>query len=232
VVAMPLDNYFVVRKNPKGGFSYVEGHESDPENFGSSVFIDIPVTDVSKVYDTFDDCMTAALEDSADVFLDSKTFTKDVKGISGIYYSRTVVTGMNDDMTGNKFIKKFLVTYDDAEALLTLNTRYSYETKDRTKFIKPALFGYRGGNKSREYAIIKGIGKLYYEEGSMDNQYLMHTTYGYAEDLQGKLIRSEEGFLENNSITKLAENSGFKSVTTFNNTFFAIMNFFPENYNK
>jgi hypothetical protein len=63
---MPLDNYFVVRKNPKGGFSYVEGHESDPENFGSSVFIDIPVTDVSKVYDTFDDCMTAALEDSAE----------------------------------------------------------------------------------------------------------------------------------------------------------------------
>lgn len=147
----------------------------------------------------------AALEDSADLFLDSKTFAKDSKGISGIYYSRTVVTGMNDDMTGNKFIKKFLVTYDDAEALLTLNTRYSYETKDRTKFIKPALFGYRGGNKSREYAIIKGIGKLYYEEGSMDNQYLMHTTYGYAEDLQGKLIQSEEGFLEKWSTVSILE---------------------------
>jgi AraC-like DNA-binding protein len=40
----------------------------------------------------------------------------------------------------------------------------------------------------------------------------------------------EEGFLENNSITKLAENSGFKNVKTFNNTFFAIMNCFPENY--
>ena len=40
----------------------------------------------------------------------------------------------------------------------------------------------------------------------------------------------EEGFLENNSITKLAENSGFNNVKTFNNTFFAIMNCFPENY--
>ena len=40
----------------------------------------------------------------------------------------------------------------------------------------------------------------------------------------------EEGFLENNSTTKLAENTGFKNVKTFNNTFFAIMNCFPENY--
>lgn len=147
----------------------------------------------------------AALEDSADVFLDNKTFAKDAKGISGIYYSKTVVTGMNDDMTGNKFIKKFLVTYDDAEALLTLNTRYSYETKDRTKFIKPATFGYRGGNKSREYAIIKGIGKLYYEEGSMDNQYLMHTSYNSTEDLQGKIIKNEEGFLEKWSSVSILE---------------------------
>ena len=40
----------------------------------------------------------------------------------------------------------------------------------------------------------------------------------------------EEGFLENNSTTKLAENTGFKNVKTFNNTFLAIMNCFPENY--
>jgi hypothetical protein len=63
---MSLENYFVVRKNPKGGFSYVEGHESDPRNEGSSVFIDIPVTDVSKAYATFDECMDAALEEDAE----------------------------------------------------------------------------------------------------------------------------------------------------------------------
>lgn len=45
-----------------------------------------------------------------------------------------------------------------------------------------------------------------------------------------KLI--EEGFLENNSITKLAGNAGFKNVKTFNNTFFTIMNCLPENYIK
>ena len=42
----------------------------------------------------------------------------------------------------------------------------------------------------------------------------------------------EEGFLENNNIAKLAENAGFKNVKTFNNTFFAIMSCFPENYNN
>ena len=63
---MSLDNYFVVRKNPKGGFSYVEGHQSDPRNEGSSVFIDIPVSDISKVYATFDECMDAALEEDAE----------------------------------------------------------------------------------------------------------------------------------------------------------------------
>ena len=61
-----VDNYFVVRKNPKGGFSYVEGHQSDPWNMGSDVFVDIPVTDVSKVYKTFDECLDAALEDNAE----------------------------------------------------------------------------------------------------------------------------------------------------------------------
>ena len=40
----------------------------------------------------------------------------------------------------------------------------------------------------------------------------------------------EDGFLENNNIVKLAENAGFKNVKTFNNTFFAIMSCFPENY--
>lgn len=63
---MSLDNYFVVRKNPKGGFSYVEGHQSDPRNEGSSVFIDIPVSDISKAYATFDECMDAALEEDAE----------------------------------------------------------------------------------------------------------------------------------------------------------------------
>lgn len=42
----------------------------------------------------------------------------------------------------------------------------------------------------------------------------------------------EEGFLEKNNIVKLAENAGFKNVKIFNNTFFAIMGCFPENYNN
>lgn len=60
---MSSDNYYVVRKNPKGGYSYVQGFESDPRNTGEEVFVDIPVTDVSKVYATYKDCLEAALED-------------------------------------------------------------------------------------------------------------------------------------------------------------------------
>ncbi len=137
-----------------------------------------------------------AVADSSDTFLDTKTFTKDTKGVSGIYYSRNVVTGLNDDMTANKSIKKFLITYDEAAALLTLNTRYAYETNNRSKFIKPATFGYQDGVKSREYAIIKTLGKVYYQGGSLDNQFLMHTTYTYTNDLQGNIIKNEEGFQE------------------------------------
>ena len=60
---MSSDNYYVVRRNPKGGFSYVMGFESDPRNIGDQVFIDIPVTDVSKVYKTYEECLEAAMED-------------------------------------------------------------------------------------------------------------------------------------------------------------------------
>jgi AraC-like DNA-binding protein len=56
------------------------------------------------------------------------------------------------------------------------------------------------------------------------NAYINNLRISYAI----KLI--EEGFLDNNSMAKLAGNAGFKNVKTFNNTFFAIMSCFPENY--
>lgn len=58
------------------------------------------------------------------------------------------------------------------------------------------------------------------------NAYITNLRISYAI----KLI--EEGFLKNNNIAKLAENSGFKNVKSFNNTFLSIMNCLPENYNK
>ena len=58
------------------------------------------------------------------------------------------------------------------------------------------------------------------------NTYITNLRISYAI----KLI--EEGFLKNNNIAKLAENSGFKNVKSFNNTFLSIMNCLPENYNK
>lgn len=60
---MSSDNYYVVRKNPKGGFSYVQGFASDEHNRSTEVFVDYPVSDISKVYDTYKECLEAALED-------------------------------------------------------------------------------------------------------------------------------------------------------------------------
>jgi AraC-like DNA-binding protein len=58
------------------------------------------------------------------------------------------------------------------------------------------------------------------------NTYITNLRISYA------ITLLEDGFLGNNNLAKLAENSGFKSVKTFNNTFSAIMNCLPENYIK
>ncbi len=56
------------------------------------------------------------------------------------------------------------------------------------------------------------------------NSYITNLKISYA------ITLLEDGFLDNNNLAKLAENSGFKSVKTFNNTFSAIMNCLPVNY--
>ena len=58
------------------------------------------------------------------------------------------------------------------------------------------------------------------------NSYITNLRISYAI----KLI--EEGFLENDKIAKLAENSGFKNIKSFNKTFLSIMNCLPENYSN
>jgi len=56
------------------------------------------------------------------------------------------------------------------------------------------------------------------------NSYITNLKISYA------ITLLEDGFLDNNNLAKLAENSGFKSVKILNNTFSAIMNCLPENY--
>ena len=58
------------------------------------------------------------------------------------------------------------------------------------------------------------------------NAYITNLKISYAI----KLI--EEGFLENNSIDKMAEKTGFKNGRIFKKTFFSTMNCLPENYNR
>jgi hypothetical protein len=60
---MSSDNYFVVRKHIDGGYTYVTGFESDPENVGETVFLDIPVGKHHPTYYSYEEALTAALED-------------------------------------------------------------------------------------------------------------------------------------------------------------------------
>jgi hypothetical protein len=60
---MSSDNYFVVRKHPEGGYTYVMGFESDYENLGDNIFVDINVKDTDPIYTDYEDALNAALED-------------------------------------------------------------------------------------------------------------------------------------------------------------------------
>jgi hypothetical protein len=60
---MSSDNFHVVRKHPRGGFTYVTGlasHDID-KNYG--FMLDIPVKDSDPKYERFNDALIAAMED-------------------------------------------------------------------------------------------------------------------------------------------------------------------------
>jgi hypothetical protein len=60
---MSSDNYFVVRKHPEGGYTYVMGFESDYENNESHVFVNIKVKDSDPIFTDYEDALNAALAD-------------------------------------------------------------------------------------------------------------------------------------------------------------------------
>ena len=82
---MSSDNFHVVRKHPKGGFTYVTGlasHDID-KNYGLK--LDIPVKDSDIQYKTFNDALVAAMEDYAEhgVITHPECGDDDDLGISG-----------------------------------------------------------------------------------------------------------------------------------------------------
>jgi hypothetical protein len=60
---MSSDNFYVVRKHPESGFTYVMGFASHDVNKDGSLKYNLPVTKNNKSYKTFDDALNAALED-------------------------------------------------------------------------------------------------------------------------------------------------------------------------
>lgn len=60
---MSSDNYFVVRKHPEGGYTYVMGFESDPLNTENNIFVDIKVKDTDPIFTDYEDALNAALSD-------------------------------------------------------------------------------------------------------------------------------------------------------------------------
>jgi hypothetical protein len=130
-----------------------------------------------------------AAADSTDVFLDSKVGAIDKKGLSGIYYAKDAVTGLNDNMSGNMYLKKFLVVQDDFKKLLTISSRYAFEANNRSKFVKPATWRYVEDDITPMVAAT--MGKLYYRRPDTDNQYMLHNTFSTEKDLQGNPKKGE-----------------------------------------
>lgn len=130
-----------------------------------------------------------AKADSTDVFLDSKVGAIDKKGISGIYYAKDAVTGLNDNMSGNLYLKKFLVVQDDFKKLLTISSRYAYEANNRSKFVKPATWRYVEDDITP--MVCSSMDKYYYRRPDQDNQYMLHNTFRTDKDLQGNPKKGE-----------------------------------------
>lgn len=60
---MSSDNFYVVRKHTDGGFTYVVGFASHDVDEDGAFNLDLPINQNSKQYKTFDEALTAALED-------------------------------------------------------------------------------------------------------------------------------------------------------------------------
>jgi hypothetical protein len=60
---MSSDNFYVVRKHPEGGYTYITGFASFDINKDGSFKYDLPVNNNNVKYKTFDDALNAALED-------------------------------------------------------------------------------------------------------------------------------------------------------------------------
>jgi hypothetical protein len=60
---MSSDNFYVVRKHTEGGFTYVMGFASQDVDEDGTFNLDLPVNKNNKQYKTFDEALTAALED-------------------------------------------------------------------------------------------------------------------------------------------------------------------------
>jgi hypothetical protein len=60
---MSSDNFYVVRKHPSGGFTYVMGFASHDVNKDGSFNYDLPVRKGDPVFNTFDDALNIALAD-------------------------------------------------------------------------------------------------------------------------------------------------------------------------
>ena len=84
-------------------------------------------------------------KDKADTTLDGKEYTKDDRGINGIYYSTETFHSENDLGTGVKKIQKFLLEYVVDEAnknhYVKLSSRYAFEESNRAKFVAPIKYG-------------------------------------------------------------------------------------------
>ncbi len=139
-----------------------------------------------------------AASDSSSTFLNGKEVLKDSRGLSGIYYSNTAIaagTMGNNPMTNQpyeKMIKKFLVNYDETKYTIKLNTQYSYETGNDTKWVKAAMWSSTTNPPKLGVDISTKAGGLFLSNKDYDNRkYTFFKGYLVTKDLQGNYIKGD-----------------------------------------
>lgn len=133
--------------------------------------------------------LSAADKDKANTTLDSQEFTKDARGISGIYYSSTPIKAPNKQQTSMKEMSKFLVTYHvdlaKNETYIKIASRYSFETTNISNLVEPLVYT-QTGNATYWEKVMNVAGYVNYTSVAYNNYQAQFRDYKV--DLQNKII--------------------------------------------
>ncbi len=149
-----------------------------------------------------------AAVDSASTFLNDKEIKKDSRGLSGIYYSNIPIRASMFLGGDKKFVKKFLVNYNEDEKLyntIHINTQYGYETTDKNKWVRTAKFASGSSPASANITTALKAGYVWLNAADTDNGDYEYLTHNSTTDLQGNTIPAADYFTSWRSSDEILE---------------------------